>query len=77
MAAACRSCGAPVIWAQDGEKPDGSPKWVPLNTRRIRGYEVEDEEGRSIVIESRTMLTSHFTTCPNASSHSGGKEKAR
>jgi hypothetical protein len=67
----CESCGAEVIWAEiDGKR-------IPLNKRRVRAYLGPVDEGFAVPrFEKRALVhISHFVTCPNASSHSKGRQQ--
>jgi hypothetical protein len=71
----CESCGAEVIWAEiDGKR-------IPLNKRRVRAYLGPVDEGfvpggGLRCFEKRALVhISHFVTCPNASSHSKGRQQ--
>lgn len=68
----CSSCGAKILWITD---QNGTR--LPLNKTRVRIYRLSgDEKGEFLTDgvgagESPMLVhTSHFTTCPHASSHS-------
>lgn len=61
----CRSCGAPVEWAEltSGKRMPFDPEVVVLRTQgSLLGGE------RIVETVDTTVTLSHFTTCPDASS---------
>lgn len=58
----CRSCGAPIVWAET------------LNFRRlpfdppIEVVRVEEQAGRLIDVVDTAISRTHFQTCPHAAS---------
>jgi hypothetical protein len=81
MSAACRSCGAAVIWTRtaagkampvDAEPVDGGnvllsrgPADVGIPTATVVGKRVQP----SIFGDDSPRYTSHFATCPHADTH--------
>lgn len=76
MAATCRSCGAQIWWATT----DPAGKNIPLNLPNGEGNLAvrRDDRGqlvaRALVLDEEpgqgeTRGTSHFASCPNASTH--------
>ena len=71
MSAACRSCGAPIIWAETvngkrmplDEDPDPAGKFTldEEHNPPVAEYAKPDAKGE--------LFTSHFATCPNAAEH--------
>ncbi len=57
----CRSCGARISWITTGEKPDGSPKRMPLHLGTVQ-----------VGLDGITRAESHFAHCPDAARHRRG-----
>lgn len=51
----CRACHAAIAWITTGEKPDGSPRRMPLHLASI----LRD-------FDSTPRAESHFAHCPHA-----------
>lgn len=72
MMAACRSCGAPVVWKRT---PKGKP--IPLDPNPVdNGNIVVDGNTAEVVgpLEAIArgagqLYVSHFATCPDANHH--------
>lgn len=71
--ASCRSCGAPILWAEmpSGRmncfdvEPDPSGLWaIDDTTPTPTAAKIERTAG-----SGEDGFTSHFATCPNADSH--------
>lgn len=58
---ACRSCGAPIEWAEMVK----SGKRMPFNGE-IVPVRSEHRDGRLVEIVDSTVTTSHFSTCKDA-----------
>jgi len=71
--AKCRTCEAPVIWAETrsgkpmplDEKPSGNGNMAYVNGK---AWVATDEDRRL----RRPLHTSHFATCPDAGQHRRG-----
>jgi hypothetical protein len=57
----CRSCNAPIEWAQlrSGKRMPFDGEIVPVRT-------FHDDDRRLIAVVDSTMSASHFATCPQA-----------
>lgn len=74
----CKSCGAATRWARTANK-----RLMPLNPEPIAGGNIRlDEDGSCEVLSGDALkthrgemplYTSHFATCPGASSHRKAK----
>jgi hypothetical protein len=74
VSAECRSCGAPILWA---ETTNG--KLMPLDAEPTgKGLVIErsgiSKANADAVVFSRDVYVSHFATCPNAAQHRKTRE---
>lgn len=65
--AACRSCGAPIIWCLSGNGKTMPVDAVPTGEGNVRIL-ADEKTVRAIVGPGGNRL-SHFATCPNAAQH--------
>jgi hypothetical protein len=61
MANQCKSCGAPIIWAQVKD----SGKAIPLDEKTEMRFILVDTG----IVELRHTFQTHFASCPNAKQH--------
>jgi hypothetical protein len=65
VAAACRSCDAPIIWA---DTVTGSR--MPLDAEPIgKAILIEETIGGGVNAYVKDTYRTHFDTCPNADEH--------
>jgi hypothetical protein len=69
MASKCRSCGAPLLWAQTT-----AGKNMPLDAAPTANGNIELRHGLARYVTpdanaTTPRYTSHFATCPNAGQH--------
>lgn len=80
-AAHCRSCDAPILWAETEATPDRAGKRIPLDAQP-NGEALHVANGNLVFTGQRTGsgapivrytkgggMRTHFVTCPNAKSH--------
>jgi hypothetical protein len=65
----CRSCQAPITWAETlaGKRMPFDGEIVAVRTERERAT------ARAILVIDTAVTTSHFATCPDASTWRGRK----
>jgi hypothetical protein len=73
MSAACKSCGASIIWAltQNGKRIplDAEPAERPSGLFRLEGSATGSMPPIAISAAGEPVYLSHFVTCPNADQH--------
>lgn len=62
--AACRSCGAKIVWALTA-----TGKKIPLDAKPEKRVVLESRTPFGEVAVVHDTFVSHFATCPNAAEH--------
>lgn len=68
----CRYCGKPIVW---GVTEDG--KRIPLDPRPPCYDQIGTANGSPLVQRARTVMVTHFATCPGASKASADAKAKR
>lgn len=66
--AQCKSCGAPIIWA---ETPNG--KKMPLDAKPEKRAVLTVSASDKTVAQIQSTYMPHWSSCPNADAHRKGK----
>ena len=75
----CKSCDAPIVWAVhtttgsvapiDKEPTEGGNVVLTADEIGVTRYRVLTKPAEDTFTEAETFHTSHFATCPNATTH--------